>query len=70
MRKRKLHPQSGDPESPLVEWMLTDWFCPACGKKGMWQRGLGQDDYYHTSSVTCHSCGHQMCCVDLTTDTE
>lgn len=51
-----------------VEWMLSDWFCPACGKRDMWQEGRGGGDYYHDSSVRCFSCRHYMCCVDAVED--
>lgn len=46
-----------------ILWVATDWFCPSCGKQDMWQEGGGGGDYYHDSSVFCHSCGHEMCCV-------
>ena len=48
---------------PPDHWVLSDWFCPSCGMKDMWQRSKGGGDYYHDYSVTCHSCGYEMCCV-------
>ena len=51
-----------------VEWIQSDWFCPKCGKRDMWQEGTGGGDYYHDNTVTCHSCRHDMCCVDTVRD--
>lgn len=46
------------------EWILSDWFCPECGQRDMWQiTNQGGGDYYHDLDVQCHSCKYTMCCV-------
>lgn len=44
-------------------WVLSDFFCPSCGKRDMWQLADDGEDYYHECSVRCGSCGYDMCCV-------
>jgi hypothetical protein len=49
---------------PRSEWILSDWFCPNCGVRDMWQvTNQGGGDYYHDLDVHCHSCSYSMCCV-------
>ena len=38
-------------------WELTDYFCPNCGKKGVW---FGDDggDYYIGEQYICMECEH------------
>ena len=66
-RPRKQEPAFYSRGKP-VEWILSDWFCPACGKRDMWQDCRGGGDYYHDYDVTCGSCGYKMCCVELVKD--
>lgn len=48
-----------------VEWVLSDYYCPSCGKRDMWQECGSGEDYYHNASVRCASCDHDMCCVEI-----
>lgn len=45
------------------EWVKSDWFCMECGKQDVWQGTSQGGDYYHDYNATCHSCGHEMCCL-------
>lgn len=38
---------------------LTDWFCPGCGKKTVWEEE-GEGDYYCGPEIICASCGTTM----------
>ena len=38
-------------------WELTDYFCPHCGKKGVWFRNDG-GDYYVGEQHICIECDH------------
>lgn len=55
-------------KNAMDEWILSDWFCPACGRRDMWQLVGRGGDYYHDYEVTCKACGHLMCCVDEVRD--
>lgn len=57
-RKRKYRNQTEQ------EWVKSSYYCPYCGKQDMWQEADADDDYYHSCSVTCHSCQYDMCCVE------
>ena len=41
-------------------WERTDWFCPHCGKKALYEE-QGRGDYYAGQSVVCISCNREMC---------
>ena len=38
-------------------WELTDYFCPNCGKKGVWFRN-DSGDYYVGEQYICIECEH------------
>lgn len=46
-----------------ITLILTDWFCPSCGKRDMWQDTKDGSDYYHDCGAVCGSCGYVMCCI-------
>jgi hypothetical protein len=41
-------------------YTLTNWFCPACGKKTVWTED-GEGDFYRGPTTVCSSCGGSMC---------
>lgn len=51
-----------------VAWVKSDWFCPKCGQRDMWQEVSAGADYYHGYAVECKQCGYDMCCVQQVTD--
>ncbi len=45
-------------------WVKSEWFCMECGKQDVWQLADQGDDYYIGHSARCHSCEHEMSCLD------
>jgi rRNA maturation protein Nop10 len=41
-------------------YTLSDWYCPSCGKKSVWEEN-GEGDYYRGPNFICSSCGGSMC---------
>ena len=39
-----------------MTWYLTDWHCPNCGEKAVWDEH-GEGDYYQGTTHICRSCG-------------
>ena len=40
------------------KWIKSDWFCPSCGKKSVWERN-DEGDYYQGITSLCLGCGNQ-----------
>ena len=49
----------GDQSIYWETFQLTDWFCPVCGKKTVWQE-CSEGDYYAGPHIVCSSCGGTM----------
>lgn len=61
--------REGDDRAYGKRWIKAPWFCMNCGAHDTWQYHPGDGgDYYHDCMVTCHSCGHDMCCVEQVQD--
>lgn len=46
-----------------VEWIQSDWYCPECGVKGMWQdieAAKSGGDYYYGNSAICAECNYEL----------
>lgn len=51
--------ERGDKSVTYHTFVLTDWFCPACGKKTVWEED-DEGDYYCGPEIVCSSCGATM----------
>lgn len=41
-------------------YALTDYHCPRCGQKGVWEE-QGDGDYYLGKDFVCQECGNEFC---------
>lgn len=48
-----------DPPAHRERWRRTDYYCPICGTRAVWEEE-GAGDYYAGPSILCIACGGSM----------